>query len=317
MGGKRKILTQTRRAALKKEMGEALMNGTFTTNGRPVDEVLDEVNQGIVEGRYPIEVDLPTLISIWTGGTPAPTEAPAPEPTNHGTVDQQLAAQQNGQHAAVATAVPVQQITVPVEQPGGMQPQGGPPWTESPSAQAVQQTGTWPSPAEQAATQYPAIQQPSPLAAAAGVAPGQPIPTAFGQQPVQQVPAAQPMTLQQAQAAMATAESIEVGQPPKEEPVQVDATPVAEWLGLAKQAEEKIKALKDIGEQAKAQAAAYADQVGGPDRSKVLFLNGQLVMRRTFVVKNNFSKERLAAAHPEIDVTAFTEPSSYYRTEIL
>lgn len=316
MGGKRKILTQTRRAALKKEMGEALMNGTFTTNGRPVDEVLDEVNQGIVEGRYPIEVDLPTLISIWTGGTPAPTEAPAPEPTNHGTVDQQLAAQQNGQHAAVAAAVPVQQIPVNVHSGNQVNGQPAEQWQTQQVAQGY-------GPTAEQAVEYgmppgsPVVQQPTPLAAAAGVAPGQPIPTAFGQQPVQQVPAAQPMTLQQAQAAMATAESIEVGQPPKEEPVQVDATPVAEWLGLAKQAEEKIKALKDIGEQAKAQAAAYADQVGGPDRSKVLFLNGQLVMRRTFVVKNNFSKERLAAAHPEIDVTAFTEPSSYYRTEIL
>jgi len=307
MGGKRKILTQTRRAALKKEMTEALLAGTFTTNGRPIDEVLDEVNQGIVEGRYPIEVDLATLLSIWSGN-PAPTEAPAPEqpPTNHGTVDQQLAAQQNGHVPPAAQVMPVQQIP----QPGPAEQAA----TQYPAVQPMQQDN---GAGYAIPEQYPVVQQPSPLAAAAGVAPGQMIPTAVGMQPVQQVPGGQPMTFQQAQAAMSTVETMEVGQPPKEEPIQVDAAPVAEWLGLAKQAEEKIKALKDILEQAKANAAAYADQVGGPDRSKVLFLNGQLVMRRTFVRKNNFSKERLAAAHPEIDVTAFLEESTYYRTELV
>jgi len=331
MGGKRKILTQTRRTALKKEMQEALMNGTFTTNGRPVDEILDEINQGIVEGRYPIEVDLPTLINIWRGN-PAPSEAPAPEPppTNHGTVDQQLAAaQQNGHQAAVAPMVPSQQIPqepypvpqqiqgVPVNVHSGDTVNGMP--AQQWQAQQVAQ-GYGPT-AEQAAELglppgSPVVQQPSPLPAAAGVAPGMQVPTAFGQQPVLQVPA-QAMTLQQAQAAMSTAESIEIGQPPKEEPVQVDASPVAEWLGLAKQAQAKIDALKDILEQAKGNAAAYADQVGGPDRSKVLLLNGQIAMRRTFVVKSTTDTKRLAAEHPEIDIEAYKNPTSYYRTELV
>lgn len=303
MGGKRKILTQTRRKALEKEMMDALVAGTFTTNGRPLAEILDEVNTGIQEGRYPIEVDLPTLIGIWSG-TPALTEAPAPaqpEPTNHGTVDQiqqaQAMAQQN------VAAVP-------------MVPQ--------------------PSPAEYAATQYPVVQQPSPLAVAAGVAPGQMVPTALGPQPVQQlqpdngagyaipeqypVPqqhVAQPMTIQQAQQAMQAAASMEIGEPPKEEAVRVDAGPVADWLSLARDAQAKIEKLKDILEAAKANASAYADQIGGPDRSKILLLNGHPVMRRTFCVKNVTNTKRLAAEHPEIDLDSYKEPSSYYRTELV
>jgi hypothetical protein len=314
MGGKRKTLTNTRRTALKKEMTDALIAGTFTTNGRPVDEVLDEVKAGIEEGRYPIEVNLQTLIGIWTG-TPAPTAAPAPEPqpTNHGTVDQiqQAVAQQNGHAPPVAQVMPTQQIQQP-----------------SPAEQAMTQYPIV-SPETAAAIGYPQFpsQQPSQLAPAVGTAPGQMVPTAVGAQPVLQpdngagyaIPEQHPgqgMTLQQAQAAMSTAESIEIGQPPKDPPIEIDATPVADWLNLAKQADAKIKALKDIYEQAKANAAAYADQVGGPDRSKVLLLNGQLVMRRTFVKKKVFQKEALLAAHPEIDPETFTEFTSFYKTEL-
>lgn len=288
MGGKRKILTQTRRTALRKEMTEALIAGTFTTNGRPLDEILDEVNQGIVDGRYPIEIDLAQLISIWSG-TPAPTEAPAPEPqpTNHGTVDQ------------------IQQAQAAAQANGYAQPQT-----------IVTQTLPQHAAPEQVFVAPDQLQQPSPLAAAAGVAPGQMIPTVAGLQPVQQF-GAQPMTIQQAQTAMAAADALEVGEPPKPEPVQVDAGPVIDWLNLARDAQAKIDKLKDILEQAKANASAYADQVGGPDRSKVLVLNGQLVMRRTFCVKNVTDTKRLAAEHPEIDIDAYKSPSSYYRTELV
>lgn len=295
MGGKRKMLTQTRRKMLGKEMMDAIMAGTFTLNSRPLEEVLDEVNQGIQEERYPIEVDLKTLISIWSGN-PAPTAAPAPEqpvPTNHGTVDQI----QQAQAAAAQTQQPVPQQNG-YTQP--LQPDNG-------AAYAIPE-------------QYPVPQQvepPNPLTVAVGMAPGQMVPTVAGPQPVQQLPAAQPMTVQQAQAAMAAANSIEIGQPPQEEAVRVDASPVAEWLGLAKQAEDLIKKYKDILTQAKDNASAYLDQIGGPDRSKVGLLNGQIVMRRTYVQKRIFSKDQLAAAHPEIDVDAFTDTSSYYRTEIL
>lgn len=308
MGGKRKLLTQTRRKALEKEMTDGLIKGTFTTNGRPLDEILDEVNTGIQEGRYPIEVDLAQLIAIWSG-TPAPTEAPAPEPqpTNHGTVDQIQQAQQNGQQ-------------IPANIHAGGQVNGQP--AEQWQAQQVA-AGYGPTPQQAAEMNLPAVaptvQQPSQLAAAAGVAPGQLVPTSFGPQPVQSLPqqhVVQPMTLQQAQAAMTAVEAMEVGEPPKEPPVEIDASPVADWISIAHQAKAKIDAAKDILEQAKANAAAYADQVGGPDRSKVLLLNGQLVLRRTFIKKKVFKKESLLAAHPEIDESAFTEYTPYYKTEL-
>jgi hypothetical protein len=137
------------------------------------------------------------------------------------------------------------------------------------------------------------------------------------QYPVPQQHIAQPMSLQQAQAAMTAVESMEVGEPPKEPPVEIDASPVADWLAIAQQAKAKIDASKDILEAAKANAAAYADQVGGPDRSKVLVLNGHPVMRRTFVKKKVFKKENLFAAHPELDESAFTEYTPFYKTELL
>jgi hypothetical protein len=142
------------------------------------------------------------------------------------------------------------------------------------------------------------------------------VPTAVGPQTVQQVPA-QPMTFQQAQAAMQAAETLEVGEPPKPEPIAVDASPVAEWIGLARQAQAKIDKLKDIVEQAKANASAYADQVGGPDCSKILMIEGRQVMRRTYVTRRNLAKDRLLAAHPEIDAEAFTDTTSFYKTELL
>lgn len=301
MGGKQKILTQTRRKALGKEMMDAIIAGTFTLNQQPLDTVLDEVNQGIKDGRYPIEIDLAQLIAIWSG-TPAPaTEAPAAEPTNHGTVDQiqqaQLAAQQNGHTPPTALAGPVQQIPVNVHAGNTV---NGLPAEQWQAQQAA--AGHGPTPQQAAEMGLPAN--------APTIQPSLP-PTAYGQQ------VAAPMTLQQAQAAMQTVETMEVGQPPKEEPIPVDASPVAEWIALARQAQAKIDSAKDIVEQAKANVAAYLDQQGGPDRSKVAVLDGRAVMRRTFIRRGNFSKTRLAAAHPEIDIEAFTDESTYYRTELV
>jgi hypothetical protein len=314
MGGKRKMLTMTRRKLLSKEIMDAVMAGQFNMNGRPLEELLDEIDDGIKNDRYPIEVDLQQLIKIWSGA-PAPVEqAPAtePQPTNHGTVDQiqqaQAAAQHNGQ-------------------PSGMQPQGGPPWSESESAQAIMQTGTWPpghvSQQVQQPVQDPAYLAwlatqpqggPSPLAAAAGVAPGQMVPTVAGPQPV--LPQPGQMTVAQAQQAMSQVETMEIGTPPKDPPVEVDASPVADWLQLWQQANEKVKAAKDIMEHAKANVGAYLDQVGGPDKSKLAMIGGRAVVRRTFVKKKVFKKDEFFATHPEMDEAAFTDETPYYRTEL-
>lgn len=309
------MLTQTRRKLLSKEIMDAVMAGQFNMNGRSLEDLLNEIDDGIKNDRYPIEVDLAQLNAIWSGA-PAPVEqvpAAEPQPTNHGTVDQiqqaQAAAQQNGQ-------------------PSGMQPQGGPPWAESESAQAIMQTGTWPPGHVSQQVQQPvqdpqylawlASQQPqggpSPLPAAVGVAPGQMVPTVVGPQPVLAQPGQ--MTVAQAQQAMAAVETMEIAEPPKDPPVQVDASPVADWLGLWQQANEKITAAKDIREHAKANIAAYLDQIGGPDKSKVAMIEGRLVVRRTFIRKKVFKKDEFFGAHPELDEAAFTDESPYYRTEL-
>lgn len=79
MGGRQKRLTATRRKTLKAEMTEALVAGKFTTNGRALDDILDEVDAGIKNDFYPIEVTLDGLIEIWQlSGNPidsAPEEA--------------------------------------------------------------------------------------------------------------------------------------------------------------------------------------------------------------------------------------------------
>lgn len=317
MGGKRKMLTMTRRKLLSKEIMDAVMAGQFNMNGRPLEEVLDEIDDGIKNDRYPIEVDLQQLIKIWSGA-PAPVEqAPAaePQPTNHGTVDQiqqaQAAAQQNGQ---------------PWTSQGGYEITGqtGVTTESMPLIGGIPQT----SPAEQAATQYPQIQPQQDPAYLAWLASQQPQ-AVVATQPLQQLPqqlanpvavetVAQPgqMTVAQAQQAMSQVETMEIGTPPKDPPVEVDASPVADWLQLWQQANEKVKAAKDIMEHAKANVGAYLDQVGGPDKSKLAMIGGRAVVRRTFVKKRVFKKDEFFATHPEMDEAAFTDETPYYRTEL-
>jgi hypothetical protein len=327
MGGKRKLLTQTRRKALAKEMMDAVMAGTFSLNNQPLEAVLDEVDVGIKEDRYPIEVDLAGLMAIWSG-SPAPATAPEPEqpvPPNYGTVDQiqnghvpeQIRVHSGGQ----VDGIPAEQWQAQQAAAGyGPTPQQAAEMgIAGPVVQSVQTSAHGhinqdPQYLAWLATQ-PAQGGPSPLPAAVGVAPGQAVPTALGPQTVQQPAAA--MTLQQAQAAMEQVGTMEVGEPPKEQPVDLDITPVAEWLELARSAKAKMEAAKDILETAKAQIGGYLDQQGGPDKSKVGFLNGRPVLRRTYVRKKVLNADSIFESHPELDRSAFTDISSFYKTELL
>lgn len=111
----------------------------------------------------------------------------------------------------------------------------------------------------------------------------------------------------------------EVGVPQVDEPekpVEVDMAAVAEWYRLAKNAEAKMDAAKDVYDHAKEQINNYLDELGGPDVSKSGKLDGREVVRRTFTKRTNFRKDKLFADHPEIDETVYVDETKYYKTSL-
>lgn len=120
-------------------------------------------------------------------------------------------------------------------------------------------------------------------------------------------------------AKIGTAPTAEVGVPQVDEPekpVEVDLAAVAEWYALAKKAEAKMDAAKDVYDHAKEQINNYLDELGGPDVSKSGKLDGKEVVKRTFTRRTNFRKDKLLADHPEIDPTVYVDETVYYKTTL-
>jgi len=243
MGGKRKMLTKTRRATLRKELTEALVEGKFRLNdGQSLDDLLDSVDTGIRNDTYPIEVTVDGLLTAWFSG-PALTEP-----------------------AEAQTAAPD-----PSTQPGAAAPAPEPVYV-APAADGSQ-------------SQHANLE-----AAALAMSQG------LDQMAVMQAamtPAVDPNT-----------------------PAQIDASPVEDWLNLLKMAKEKKTEIEAMEQMAKDNVAAYLDQEGGPDKSKIAYLNGKPVYRRTWVPKTSLSKDKLYADHPELQ-GAYEVTTHHYRSEFV
>jgi len=320
MGGRQKRLTQARRKTLKTEMTDALVAGQFRlTEGQSLDSVLDEIDDGIKNDRYPIDVDLPKLMAIWSG-TPAPAEAqtaagseqgapPAAE-THADLVAAQAVANTGGtqQEVMLAAGAPIGPAAVPGTIEHAQAVNGA-----SPTAQAI--LGTGPAIGTGNAIQgghpaYSSAQQAVVQLNGDGTA-AHPLPG----------PAAAPGVYQGHPALDAAVEigTLPAAPAPAEEKVpcvDVDLDPVRDWLQVARSAEEKIAKAKDIKDMALSQVNDYLDQQGGPDTSKKGILDGQHAVQRTFCRRKVFSKEALLKDHPEISEEQYTEKTPYYRTEL-
>lgn len=335
MGGRQKKLTQARRKELTKVMTEALVAGQFRLGeGQTLDSVLDEIDDGIKNDRYPIDVDLPGLLAIWSG-TPAPTEAqtaagseeqapPAAETRFHS--DGNLLdpnAEVFPVHANLEAAQAVadaggnqQQVMAAAMQPLG--PAAVPGTVEHAQAQAAAANGT--SPTTQAVLGTGpaigtgnAIQNGHPAYSSAQLANVMLNPDGSAMHPLPG-PAGAP----------GPAPVTEVGAPagavaPKEEKapvVDVDLDAVRGWIQIARGAQTKIDAAKDVLDQAMSQVNDFLDQQGGPDVSKKGLLDGEHAIQRTFCRRKVFNKSALLADHPEIPEERYTEKTPYYRTEL-
>lgn len=349
MGGRQKRLTVARRKDLTKTMTEALVAGQFALQpGQSLDSVLDEIDDGIRNDRYPIDVDLPGLLAIWSG-TPAPAEAqtaagseqgapPAAENVATGHSDSEAYTNSQNTGDPYVQGPPVGPAAVPgTVEHAQAQAAAANGAGASPTAQAILGTG----PAigtgnaiQPAATGHPAwssAQQavvqlngdgsathplPGP-AAAPGLAPMTP----------KQAADQSFMELQDAATAHRAANPMpvtEVGVPaaevaPKEEKapvVDVDLDAVRGWIQIARGAQKKIDVAKDVLDQAMSQVNDFLDQQGGPDVSKKGLLDGEHAVQRTFCKRKVFNKSALLADHPEIPEEQYTEKTPYYRTEL-
>ena len=316
MGGRQKRLTQARRKELTKAMTEALVAGIFTTNGRPLDDILDEVDAGIRNDFYPIDVTLDGLIEIWQlSGNPIDS-APAAAQTAAGSeqgappaaeVHADLAAAQQVVDAGGTQEQVMQAAMGPAAVPGTVEHAQAQAAAMSPTAHAILGTGP-------AIGTGNAVQNGHPAYSSAQQAVVMLNPDGSAQHPLPG-PAAAP----------GPAAVTEVGTPaaevaPKEEKapvVDVDLDAVRDWLTIARNADEKIKKAKDIKDQAMSQVNDFLDQQGGPDVSKKGLLDGQPAVRRTFIRRKNFDTEALLADHPEISREQYTEKSPYYKSELL
>lgn len=341
MGGKQKKLTQAGRKKLQAEITAALVEGRLQLQqGQSVDNVLDEVDEGIKSDKYPIGVDLAGLMAVWFGQ--AETPAPEPDPKEAETVKEQVptvdqiqAAQAQQPHLQ---AVPDQQYPdagLPAPDPMAAAhafqqrvqdayagpPEQNPYIAGSPAnlaaAAEVAQTATHPQQVIEAAMLPPqqvladAAQPIDPSQISVSVAaPGSdqfvPVPGQLVQGTVQATPA-------QLAAQLA---GVEVGQPEPAPPVEVDMGPLHEWVDLYRGSKAKLEQIEAIMNQAKEQIVAYVDEQGGPDRSKVGLLNGELVVKRTWHSRKTLDKSKLYANHPEL-AGIYEEPKFQYRTEIL
>lgn len=329
MGGRQKKLTQARRKELTKEMTAALIAGRFTTNGRSLDEILDEVDAGIRNDFYPIDVTFDGLVEIWQlSGNPidnAPAEAQTAAGVEQGAAPaaDTSVSEQEAQviHAnldaaqrvtdAGGTQMDVMQAAMgPAAVPGTVehaQAQAAAANGASPTAQAILGTGP-------AIGTGNAIQGGHPAYSSAQQATVMLNPDGSAQHPLPG-PAAAP----------GPAPVTEVGTPPaapapaeeKAPVVDVDLDTVRDWLAVARNADKKIKAAKDIMDQAMSQVNDFLDQQGGPDKSKKGVIDGQPAVRRTFVRRKNLNTDALLADHPEISREQYTERSPYYKSELL
>lgn len=316
MGGRQKKLTQARRKELTKEMTAALIAGQFRLGeGQSLDSVLDEIDDGIKNDRYPIDVDLPKLIEIWSG-TPAPAEAQTAAGSEQGAPP---AAETHADLAAAQAVADAGGTQMQVME-AAMGPAAVPGTVEHAQAQAAAANGAGASPTAQAILGTGpaigtgnAIQGGHPAYSSAQQATVMLNPDGSAQHPLPG-PAAAPGPVP----------ITEVGTPPaapapaeeKAPVVDVDLDTVRDWLAVARNAEEKIAKAKDVKDMAMSQVNDFLDQQGGPDTSKAGFLDGQLAVTRTFCRRKNFQKDQLLKDHPEIDETQYTEKTPYYRTEL-
>lgn len=309
MGGRQKRLTAARRKELTKVMTDALVAGQFRLGaGQSLDSVLDEIDDGIKNDRYPIDVDLPGLLAIWSG-TPAPEEAqtaaggeqgapPAAE-THADLVAAQVVVNADGtQEQVLVAAMGPAAVPGTVEHALAQAQANGA--TMSPTAHAVLGTGPAIAGGHPA---YSSAQQAVVQLNGDGTA-THPLPGPAG------APGPAPVT--------------EVGTPvtevaPKEEKapvVDVDLDAVRGWMQIARGAQKKIDAAKDVYDQAMSQVNDFLDQQGGPDVSKKGLLDGEHAVQRTFCRRKVFNKSALLADHPEIPEEQYTEKTPYYRTEL-
>lgn len=164
--------------------------------------------------------------------------------------------------------------------------------------------------------QVPAAETHANLAAAQQVA------DAGGTQAQVMTAAQTPNTVEHAQAALDRRNGVvelEAGivpPPPADEPVSLDMTAVEDWYKLWKQAKAKVDEATEISKIAKEKIGEFLDAEGGPDKSKIGFLDGKPVTRRSFVIRTNFRKEKLLADHPEFS-GQYEEQTSFYKTELM
>ena len=330
MGGRQKRLTQARRKTLKVEMTDALVAGQFRLGeGQSLDSVLDEIDDGIKNDRYPIDVDLPKLMAIWSG-TPAPAEAQTAAGSEQGAppaaeIQDPIAADPykfpHPKHADLEAAQQVADAggTQMQVMEAAMGPAAVPGTVEHAQAQAAAASGASPT-AQAILGTGPvigtgnAIQNGHPAYSSAQLAVVQLNPDGTAVHPLPG-PAAAP----------GPAPVTEVGVPaaaevaPKEEKapvVDVDLDAVRGWIQIARGAQKKIDAAKDVMDQAMSQVNDFLDQQGGPDVSKKGLLDGEHAVQRTFCRRKVFNKSALLTDHPEISEEQYTEKTPYYRTEL-
>lgn len=308
MGGRQKRLTQTRRKELTKAMTEALVAGQFRLGeGQSLDSVLDEIDDGIKNDRYPIDVDLPGLLAIWSG-TPAPEAAQTAAGSEQGAppaAETQFRSDGNILDPnAVLTQVPVGPAAVPGT-------------VEHAQAQAAAATNGASPIAQAILGQGPPVERPEGWP----VQGGHPVYSSLQQKVIQvdsegnQLPDA-PVNGQAPVTELGTLPSAIAPAEEKAPVVDVDLDAVRGWLQVAKGAQAKIDAAKDVFDQAMSQVNDFLDQQGGPDVSKKGLLDNEHVVQRTFCRRKVFNKKDLLADHPEISEEQYTEKTPYYRTEL-
>lgn len=283
----RKMLTKARRAKLRNELTEAVVEGRFALlPGQKIDTVLDGVAEGIKNDALPIELTLDGLLDhcenpqggvpFWTPELEEDTGAAELERVG-GEPDNSLQAAEDA-FARRGVEPPKYTITgvtgTTVEEVPLL---SGPVTIAEPYLSAVQ--------AALAPPPVPPMPPPPGIAAAqVQTMPDVPVPT------------------------------LEAAEPPP--PVEIDISAVEDWFQAAQDWKIKIGEYTAALERAKEQIAALLDQEGGPDRSKVGMLDGKPVLRRTFITRKTFKKDALLKDHPEF-VGKYDSSTSFYKTELL